>query len=585
MEAGLRGDFRMRVLCLHPEDDPVNGPWSDERWDRVVDLGVAGEQTHARWSGRFGCSVEPVPKFEMEDFAVVRRALSSGFGCVVDEYGLDWWELISIRFHEQIALIVRLKKLAAQLSTNDKVFVTRPGFHAKALGLLLEKSVEPFRERAPFFRRTRGMIETARKFNFTQLLQILGDKYDAGYRVRRWVAHHKPKLENAIVLLPVAQGNAARTALSYAALLPDRKFLLVATRPSGWVAHTAPNVAAAKLASYAGGKFSQGRDTELRRLLNRWRQLGLEGVRNPEITLLSRVGTFSGITRILRDGLSIRDAWLGVFERERVSAVLCTDDTNPYTHMPLLIAQQRGLPTMACHHGALDGGHLVKRSHADVTLAKGAMEKDYLADTCGLPEEKIEVGAPSLRRPINVEARHSKSSIVFFSEPYALDGGRCREVYRELLPPLADLASRMNLKLVVKLHPMESGRERRKLVNAALSSTQQKKVGVIEGVLSEELLDSASFAVTVQSTAAVDCAIRGIPVFLCKWLDYSYYGYVDQFIRYRAGAPLHSPAEIAKIPDVLENFPAPAGTDFWQTISGEKLEQLLTGQPKMALAV
>jgi hypothetical protein len=576
---------RMRVLLLHPEDDPECGPWIHERWDRVVDLGMAGEQTRTRWSGKFRCLVEPIPKFEIEDFATVRRALSSGLGCVVDEHGLDWWELISIRFHERIALIVRLKKLAALLSTKYEVFVTRPGFHAAVLGLLLESRVECFRERASFFRRARGMIETTRKFNLPQLLQIFVDKYDAGYRVRRWVAHQKPKLENAVVLLPVAQGNAARTALSYAALLPDRKFLLVATRPSGWVADTAPNVAAAKLASYASGESSQGRDTELRRLLNRWQHLELDGVRHPEISLLARAGAFSEITKILRDGLSIRDAWLGVFERERVSAVLCTDDTNPYTHMPMLMAQQRGLPTIACHHGALDGGHLVKRSHADVTLAKGAMEKNYLADTCGLPEEKIEVGAPSLRPRINVGEQHSKNSIVFFSEPYALDGGRCRDFYRELLPPLADLASRMNLKLVVKLHPMESARERRKLVNAALSSTLQREVWVIEGVLSEELLDSASFAVTVQSTAAVDCAIRGIPVFLCKWLDYSYYGYVNQFIRYRAGAPLHSPAEIPKIPHMLEDIPAAVRTDFWRTISGEKLEHLLTGQSKMALAV
>jgi hypothetical protein len=576
---------RMRVLLLHPEDDPECGPWIHERWDRVVDMGTAGEQTRIRWSGMFDCPVESISKLEINEFTAVRAALLSGLGCVVDEHGLDWWELISIRFHEQIALIVRLKKLAAQLTTNDKVFVTRPGFHAKALGLLLEKSVECFRERAPFFRKTRGMIETARKFNFTQLLQILGDKYDAGYRVRRWLAHPEPRLEHAIVLLPVAQGNAARTALSYAALLPDRKFLLVATRPSGWVTKTAPNVAAAKLASYASGKSSQGRDTELRRLLNRWQQLELEGAGNSEISLLERTGAFSGITKILRDGLSIRDAWLGVFERERVSAVLCTDDTNPYTHMPLLMAQQTGLPTMACHHGALDGGHLVKRSHAGVTLAKGRMEKDYLVDTCGLPEEKIEIGAPSLRRRINREAPRPKSSIVFFSEPYALDGGRCREFYRELLPPLADLASQMNLKLVVKLHTMESERERQKLVHAALPLRRFESVQVVTGALSEELLDSTSFAVTVQSTAAVDCAIRGIPVFLCKWLDYSYYGYVDQFIRYRAGMPLHSLAEIGKIPDMLQDFPPPVLNDFWQTISREKLEQLLTGPLKMAVAV
>jgi hypothetical protein len=571
-----------RVLLLHPDDDPENGPWNDERWDRVVDLGTAGEQTRTRWSGKFGCSVEPLPEFEMADFAVVRRALSSGFGRVVDEQGLDWWELISIRFHEQIALIFRLKRLAAQLSSTDEVFVTRPGFHATVLDLLLEGRAECFREPAVYFRRARRMVETARNFNFPELLQILGDKYDAGYRVRRWLAHTKARFDDAIVLLPAAQGNAARTALSYAALLPDRRFLLVATRSSGWVAETPTNVAAAKLASYAGSK-SGGCGTELLDLLKRWRELRWE--EHSEIGLLERTGAFSKITKSLRDGLAIRDAWLAVFRRERVSAVLCTDDTNPYTHMPLLIARRRGLPTVTCHHGALDGGHLIKRSHADLVLAKGRMEKDYLVCTCGLAEEKIQIGAPSLRKGRNGGVRHRKGSIVFFSEPYALDGGRCREFYRDLLPPLVDVASRMNLDLVVKLHPMESARERRKFLNAALLAPQIQSVQVVTGALSEELLDSTSFAVTVQSTAAVDCAIRGIPVFLCKWLDYSYYGYVDQFIRYGAGVPLHSPAEVAKIPDLLKTFPSPEPNDFWQPISPEKLEMLLTKSLEMAVAV
>jgi hypothetical protein len=190
-----------------------------------------------------------------------------------------------------------------------------------------------------------------------------------------------------------------------------------------------------------------------------------------------------------------------------------------------------------------------------------------------------------VRKGINKGAGHRKGSIVFFSEPYALDGGRCREFYSELLPPLVNLASQMNLDLVVKLHPMESERERRKFVNAALPARKFDSVQVVAGALCEELLNRASFALTVQSTAAVDCANRGIPVFLCKWLDYSYYGYVDQFIRYGAGVPLSSSAEVAKIPDMLKKFPAPARTDFWQTISGEKLEQLLTGALKMAVAV
>src|ERR1700674_1693638 len=116
MEDGLHGDASMRVLCLHPEDDPESGPWIHDRWDRIVDLGIAGEQTHSRWSTVFNCPIDPIPKFAIEDFAEVRQALCSRLGCVVDEQGLDWLELISIRFHEQIAFVLRLQKLVAQFA-------------------------------------------------------------------------------------------------------------------------------------------------------------------------------------------------------------------------------------------------------------------------------------------------------------------------------------------------------------------------------------------------------------------------------------------------------------------------------------
>jgi hypothetical protein len=571
----------MRVLLLHPEDDPENGPWGRERWDRVVDLGFAGEQTRARWRQKLDCAVERIPNFDIQDFAVVRRALSSGFGFVVDEHGLDWWDLISVRFHEQIALICRLEKLAPRLGRNDRIFVTRPGLHVSALSVLLNRRIDCFRQRISYFERTRRVVETARKFNLAQLVEIAGDKYDAGYRLRRFAAHGQTKSESAVVLLPVAQGNAARTAAAYAAMLPDQKFLLVATRQSGFITEHPSNISVAKLASYASGKRSAG---EFQDLLTRWRQIEAGAVRNSEISLLKSAGAFSGIEKTLRNGLAIRDAWLSVFDREQVSAVLCTDDTNPYTHIPLLIAQKRGLPTIACHHGALDGGYLVKRGHTGVVLAKGRMENDYLVNTCGLPEERIEIGAPALPR-MNAKRKAAKRSIIFFSEPYALAGGRCGEFYRELLPPLADLASRMKLELVVKLHPMESVSERQEFINRGLPLTQQKKVRVVDGVLSEELLNSASFGVTLRSTAAVDCAIRGIPVFLCAWLDDSYCGYVDQFVSFRVGVRLNSPSEVASIPEILENFSPAYIRDLWDTISPNRLRELLAAPLKMAAAV
>src|SRR5256885_2313416 len=243
-----------RVLLLHPEDDPACGPWNHERWDRVVDLGTAGEQTRTRWSGMFDCPVESIPKFEINEFAKVRAALSSGLGYAIDDYGLDWRELISIRFHEQLALVIRLEKLAAQFDAADEVCVSRPGLHSAILGLALNRNVRCFCKRTPSLEKTRRLIGTVRKLSFAQLVEIAGDKYDAGYRIRRFAARPRKRVTGPVVLLPVAQGNAARTAVSYATMLPEEKFLLVATRQSGLTADCTSNVSAVKLASYGGGK-------------------------------------------------------------------------------------------------------------------------------------------------------------------------------------------------------------------------------------------------------------------------------------------------------------------------------------------
>ena len=105
-----------------------------------------------------------------------------------------------------------------------------------------------------------------------------------------------------------------------------------------------------------------------------------------------------------------------MFDREPVQAVLCADDSNPYTHLPLLLAKARSLQTVACHHGALDGRYMLKQTHADMLLAKGAMEEDYLVRVCGVPREKVEVGAPpAVERAGAKQAMNSQfSDCVFF---------------------------------------------------------------------------------------------------------------------------------------------------------------------------
>jgi hypothetical protein len=572
----------MKLLLLHPEDVPTHGPWTQHSWDQVVDLGKAGRSTYDQWNDFFHCPVETLQKLDLDDFGQIRRALSSGLGALEDEYGLDWWELISIRFHEQIERILSLQKLAVQIGSKDEIFLTRSGFYARVLEFLLGCKVHSFLPANSASRRLRRAASVASKFSFRQLLQILGDKYDAGYRIRHFVARREGRSGRPVVLLPSAYVNASRTALSYASTLPDRDFLLVATRESGWIGHPPKNVSVARLASYAPGKY---RKHEYRQLLERWRELQVHLDRDRELSILKRLGDFESVPALLREGLAIRDGWLQVFESEPVASVLCADDSNPYTHLPLLIARKRGLPAIACHHGALDGRYLVKKSHADLILAKGRMERDYLVKTCGVAEERVEIAAPPENEAPTASQTRERRSLVFFSEPYEIGGGRCAEFYREVLPRLADIARAMGRELVIKLHPQESLRERRRFVNAALSPIQRKRTRIVEGLLNEQLLRQTYLALTVLSTTAVDCTLRGIPVFLCTWLDGSNYGYVEHFIRFGAGARLSSADKILEIPRLIERFLSQSTGDLWDPVKPDRLEQLLCESAKLAAAV
>jgi hypothetical protein len=322
---------------------------------------------------------------------------------------------------------------------------------------------------------------------------------------------------------------------------------------------------------------------EFSELHQEWEQLRAEFGPVRELAILDRLGVFSGFSKSLHTGLGIRNAWLRVLETEPVESVFCCDDTNAHTRIPLILAKQRGLPTLTCHHGALDGGHLIKRNHGDVVLAKGRMERDYLTRVCGVREDQVEIGGPMQAAPAPQRAEsESAAAIVFFSEPYEVFGGRPEEFYRDLIPSLAKLAEETGRELVVKLHPMESANERRKMIER-VEPVRHRRIRVVSGALSEELLQRTWFAVTVLSTAAMDCALRGVPCFLCEWLEYFSCGYSEQFCRFGAGVKLRSPADIAGIPagipKMLESFRGRAGAgNLSSPIAPARLRELLSGE-------
>jgi hypothetical protein len=593
----------MKALLVHPED-PDSGPWRNQHWDRVVDLGLAGSGTYARWSRTLGCSVETSGPAHrgMADFRQMRNLLSAGDGRLVDRHGLDWWEIFSILLIEQLESVISLQRLAESIA-DDVVYITRPCNHASVLQTALHGRLQVFPEKpSHYFPKLARCFDLLRKLSLPQIVDVLCDKYDPGQRLRAKFSRPRRKSECPVVLIPTAYGNVSRTGIAYANTLPQQDFLLVSTRRSGWMKALPTNVAARWLSSYA---VVRDRGVEVAEMEVRWRGLLRDLIELPEFKLLDSLGCFDQFLQHLRHGLEIRDAWRNVLDHEPVRAVLCADDSNPYTRIPLLLARERGLPNIACHHGALDGYYALKRTYGDVILAKGKMEQDYLVKRCGVPAENVEIGAPARPTPVKTDQNKTgvaenyrtngrnhwtcdafRPHILFISEPYEAGNARAEEFYRDVLPPLADIAIDAGCKLIVKLHPIESTSERRRLFKKVLAPRQTAVTHVIAGPLTDALLDTAWFGVTVLSTVATECGVRGIPCFLCKWLDYSFCGYIDQFIRFGVGIALNAPGEIMNIPQYLEKYePNPAvQANCWEPIQAERFMVLLTSSARLCSA-
>ncbi len=207
------------------------------------------------------------------------------------------------------------------------------------------------------------------------------------------------------------------------------------------------------------------------------------------------------------------------------------------------------------------------------------MERDYLLRTCGVPPQKLVMGGPATAldtsRPVTRAA--AAPWLVFFTEPYQADGWRAEEVYRDLLPRLISLAKTCGLQLVFKLHPFESTRSIRRLLLKVLPAAEERKILVISGAISAELWANTNFAMTVQSTVAISCCERGIPVFLCAWLGGLYGGYIEQFERFGVGHVLERAEQIADIPQLMRGVKTSSEAPHWQNMESATLHSLLHG--------
>jgi hypothetical protein len=549
----------MKILLVHPEDSPEVGPWAETTWDLIVDLGWSGSHAYERQKERLGCSVVSI--YELLDHGAhrdrLRELLAVGLHQLVDSESIDWWEVFSATLDHSLGQLVMVSALADRIPEQAEIFATRAHGAARTLGTLLQREIKSLSADRPagLGARTRNFVNKLASLYPSQTIEIAFDKWDADYRFRRHLSRRPSKSDEPVVLLPSAYQNVSRIQLEYARMLPDRRFLLIVTRPNGSRVKLPPNVALRSLAAYAPS-VSTATELEREDLLAKWEELKAKRfIPNHLLGAGVQQRMFDLFERILRNGLRVRDAWRAVLATEPITGVLSGDENNEVTRIPIILARARNLRTVSCNHGALNMTLAIRRQCSELYFVSGEMARDYMVEWCGLSASRVVAGAPQNGSTSPLQRREQRRDwIVFFSSPYEISSARTQVFYSEILPELCALASGANCKVVVKLHPFESLAIRKAMVDKAVTAANRDVIEFRQGPMSNELLERAWFTITVNSSVAVESTINGVPCFLCAWFDADWSDYGNQLAKYSAGHPLSSPLEIRRIPERLEQI-------------------------------
>src|SRR5450432_3811830 len=218
----------MKVLLVHPDDSPVEGPWSQSRWDYVIDLGWAGWAVYRAWERQMGCRVRGFYGFGRGpgDFQRIAEILAPGRGVLVDDCGLDGWEILApLRSLELVNVVIvhRILREIGSAEISSTRFHPLVGLFAKASGRDIR--VIEARNESALLRKFRRIRIAASLLSSAQLLEVALDKWDMDYRLRaRVVRRWKPAIGTS-VLLPSSYSNVTRMLNAYAKVLPQTEFL------------------------------------------------------------------------------------------------------------------------------------------------------------------------------------------------------------------------------------------------------------------------------------------------------------------------------------------------------------------------
>jgi hypothetical protein len=560
----------MNILLLHAEDRFEDLP--QRNWDLVIDFARAPTCCYERWAQLGGGSVVSLYDFskEIDDLHRLRDLLAPGMGGLVDRWGLDWWDIASLHLSEQLLQLILIARLAETLPARARLRASRSCCLADALANILGSKVTVLH--GARVRALRGMVSHYPKVflqsDGRQLVQSALDKFDRRHRLRKLFGPAVRPSGESFVLVPSAYINVSRTAVTYARAAADQNFLLVHARPSGKLKEVPDNVRTLDLSAF----FSRPDAEEMHSLLSAWDHARDVISRSaPELAVAAATGILDAVPRTISWGIGVRDAWNRVLDSHHIVSCFCADNSNAYSRIPLMLCKQRGIPSLACHHGALDFRMAFKRQHADRYLAKNEMELDYLREVCGMESSEILIpAAPATNHSSpSTASMQARDWLVFFTEPYGIGAWRTDEVYALLLPELARVARQTGLQLIIKLHPFESLRHFRRLTKRLLSAEERARTQIISTGFSSEQWARTRFAVAVESSVAIECGQRGIPMFLLAWLRNLSYGYLRQFQKFHVGYVVESPAEMSGSPErlrELESQPFAAGTTGYADI-------------------
>jgi len=118
----------VNILLLHPLDSPWSDIWREKKWDMVVDLGWAGEESYLKWEQIYKCKIISIWSGieKVTFYQQVNDIQDTMRDQLVDTYGIDWLDMILPLLRKHIFDMILSREIVPYLPPHAIVFVSRP---------------------------------------------------------------------------------------------------------------------------------------------------------------------------------------------------------------------------------------------------------------------------------------------------------------------------------------------------------------------------------------------------------------------------------------------------------------------------